>query len=248
MSVNIPIVNKAYLAVSGLQISWASGTTLTVQAGSARNSTNVNDIVSSASVTINAAVIGINGIDAGALANSTLYGIYAVGDSTYNSTSGFMLSASLTAPTVPANYDMIRLIGYVRTSGAAAMLLGYWSGSANDRMFSYDAPIATAITAGAATTDTEVILDTFVPPTQGLEVLINYVMTPAAASRTLTLKPYGATGVFFQATSQVTSIVVRGTALVQAQLNAGKPSLEYLWSAGGGDAVALNVAAYNYSI
>ena len=250
MSVNLPIVNAPYLSVSGLEIAWASATTLTVAAGRARNSTNESDIILSAGVTMNAANNGVNGLDTGALANNTQYALYVVGDSTYNNASCVVLSANLTTlqPTLPAGYDMFRLIGYVRTSGAAAMLQGYWSGSANDRKFFYDAPIATAVTAGAAVTDTAVALGGFVPAVNGVPVYINYAMTPAAASRTLTLKPNGATGAPFQATSQVTGVVLRGTALVQAQLLVGVPNIEYVWSAGGGDAVALNVAGYEYTI
>lgn len=248
MSVNLPVVNAPYLSVSGLEIAWATATTLTVAAGRARNSSNENDIILEDGVTINGAANGINGLDTGALANNTLYTIWAVGDSSQNNTPGAVVSASASQPTLPVGYDMYRVIGYVRTNGSAEFLLGYWSGSANERKFFYDAPIATAVTAGSSTTDAEVSLATFVPAVAGLPVWVKFAMTPAAASRTLTLKPFGATGDVYQATSQVTSVVLRDTALVQAQLDSGVPKLEYNWSAGGGDAVAINVAGYDYSI
>ena len=41
-------------------------------------------------------------------------------------------------------------------AGAATFLLGYWQGAENERLFFYDAPLATAITAGHATTATNV--------------------------------------------------------------------------------------------
>lgn len=248
MSVNLPVVNAPYLNVSGLEIARASATTLTVAAGRARNSSNENDIILEDGVTINGANNGINGLDNGSLANATLYAIYAVGDSTQNNTPGAMISASASSPLLPVGYDMYRLIGYVRTDGSAEFLLGYWSGSANERIFMYDAPIATAVTAGAATTDTAVSLATFVPAVAGLPVYMFYDLTPAAASRILTLKPYGAVGVPFSVTSQVTAVHMTGVALVQAQLLVGVPNIEYIWSAGGGDAVALNVAGYQYTI
>lgn len=249
MSVNIPVVNAAYLSVSGLEIASVSDSELSVQPGRARSSGNVNDIITlSAALTLDAAANGINGLDTGALGNDTLYSLYLVGDSTGNNDAGVVLSLSASAPLMPVDYDMYRKIGYARTDGTADFLPGFWSGSANERIFFYDAPIATAITAGAATTDTAVTLATFVPAVAGLPVYINYEMTPAAASRTLTLKPYGAVGAVYNATSQVTSVVLRGTAIVQAQLLVGVPNIEYLWSAGGGDAVALNVAGYQYTI
>jgi hypothetical protein len=248
MSVNLPVVNAPYLSVSGLEIAWATATTLTVAAGRARNSSNENDIILSSGVTINGAANGINGLDTGALANATLYTIYAVGDSSQNNTPGAVISASASQPTLPVGYDMYRAIGYVRTDGSAEFLLGYWSGSANERKFFYDAPIATAVTAGASTTDAAVTLTTFVPAVAGLPVWIKFAMTPAAASRILTLKPFGATGAVYQATSQVTAVVLTDTALIQAQLDSGAPKIEYVWSAGGGDAVAINVAGYEYTI
>ncbi|MGE4118949.1 MAG: hypothetical protein AB7F29_13835 [Candidatus Nitrosocosmicus sp.] len=112
----------------------------------------------------------------------------------------------------------------------------------------YDAPIATAVTAGASTTDAAVSLATFVPAVNLTPVWIKFAMTPAAASRTLTLKTYGAVGDMYQATSQVTSVVLRDSALILSALNSGVPNIEYYWSAGGGDAVAIDVAGYQWLV
>lgn len=248
MPVNLPIVNAPYLNAQGLEIARASATTLTVAAGRARNSSNENDIILESAVTVNGAANGINGLDTGSLANATLYSLYLVGDSTLNNAEGAVLSTSSSSPLMPVGYDMYRKIGYVRTDGSANFLLGYWSGSSNERLFMYDAPIATAVTAGSSTSDAAVSLATFVPAVNGLPVYMFYDLTPAAASRILTLKPYGAVGAPFTVTSQVTAVHMTGVALVQAQLLSGVPNIEYVWSAGGGDAVALNVAGYQYTI
>jgi len=248
MSVNLPIVNAPYLSVDGLQIAVVDDETATVQLGRARNSTNENDIILSAAVTVSNLVNGINGLDTGTVAASTLYSLYLVGDSSQNNDPGVVLSLSATQPLLPVGYDMFRKIGYLRTDGTSDFLLGYYSGSSNERTFMYDAPIATAVTAGASTTDAAVSLATFVPAVAGLPVYMFYDLTPAAASRILTLKPYGAVGAPFTVTSQVTAVHMTGVALVQAQLLVGVPNIEYIWSAGGGDAVALNVAGYQYTI
>lgn len=77
-----PMVNLPSLYVDGLGIAPASTTTtLTLSSGAARDSTNVADISLSADVTINAAVVGANGIDTGALAASTFYYVYVIGSS-----------------------------------------------------------------------------------------------------------------------------------------------------------------------
>lgn len=248
MSVNLPVVNAAYLNVSNLELSVTDDENIAIAAGRARNSSNENDIILTAAIAVNNLTSGINGLDTGSVAASKLYAIYLVGDSTQNNDPGAVMSLNMSSPLLPQGYDMYRLIGYARTDGSSDFLLGYFSGSANERIFMYDAPIATAITAGAATTDTAVTLDTFVPPVAGLPVFMFFDLTPAAASRILTLKPFGAVGVPFSVTSQVTSVHMTGVALIQAQLDSGVPKIEYIWSAGGGDAVALNVAGYQYCI
>jgi hypothetical protein len=248
MSVNLPIVNAPYLGVDGLQIAIVDDETATIQAGRARNSSNENDIILTAAVTVSNLVNGINGLDTGTVAASTLYSLYLVGDSSLNNDPGVVLSLSASQPLLPVGYDMYRKIGYLRTDGTSDFLLGYWSGSSNERIFMYDAPIATAVTAGASTTDAAVSLATFVPAVAGLPVYMFFDLTPAAASRILTLKPYGAVGAPWTVTSQVTAVHMTGVALVQAQLLVGVPNIEYIWSAGGGDAVALSVAGYQYTI
>lgn len=81
-SIGKPMVNDPSLYINGLGIAPASTTTtLTLFSGAARDSTNVNDIVLSADVTINAANVGANGIDTGALAASTFYYVYVIGSS-----------------------------------------------------------------------------------------------------------------------------------------------------------------------
>ena len=247
MSINIPVVNAPYLDVDGLQIAVASNTTATVQAGIARDSTNVNDISIAAAVTLNVAANGINGLDTGVLVASTLYALYAVGDSTFNNAPGVVLSLNQATPLLPVNYDMFRLIGYLCTDGSAHFLLGYWSGSANGRVFTYDVPIATALTAGTSTTYVAVSLAPYVPAIANLNVLMESNWTANAAADTMALQPFSAVG----DTVKHIALVAGATAhtlvrdYVQAQLNSGAPSIKYKVSAGS---LALNVAGYQYTI
>lgn len=245
--INIPVVNAGYLTVQGLELSVASTTTLGMAAGQARNSSNVNDIVLSSAVVINAATNGLNGLDTGSLANATLYSIYVVGDSSGNNDSGAVVSTSATGPLMPVGYDMYRLIGYARTDGSAHFLAGYWSGSRNQRLFVYDVPIATAVTAGASATYAAVTLTTFVPAIANVPVLIESNWTANAAADTLAYQPFNGVGDQVKYIAPVAGAtahtIVRD--YVQAQLDSGAPKINYKVSAA---AVAVNVAGYQYSI
>lgn len=213
------------------------------------DSTGTYQLISSVSLSADITDSGLNGLDTGTVAADSLYAVYIVADPVTALPMGAMFSLSATQPLMPFGYSAFALVGYVRTDATSDILLGYWTGGdSSQRIFMYDAPIATAVTAGAATTDTAVTLATFVPAVANTPVYIKFAMTPAAASRTLTLKTFGAVGDMYQATSQVTAVVLRDTALVLAALNSGAPSIEYLWSAGGGDAVAINVAGYVFDI
>jgi hypothetical protein len=245
--VNIPIVNAPYLDVDGLQIAIASTTTATVQAGRARNSSNENDIIMSVAATLNAANNGINGLDTGSLAATSFYSLYVVGDSTENNDPGVVISLSASAPLLPVGYDMYRKIGYLRTDGSSHFLAGYWSGSANERTFVYDVPLATAVTAGNSATYAAVTLTGMVPAVQNVLAKIETNWTANAAGDTLALQPFSAVGdtVKYIAPVAGASAHTLVREYVQAQLDSGAPKINYKVSAG---TVAINVAGYQYTI
>jgi len=236
--------------LNGLKIS-NDGTTpdeiIDIAVGSCLDSTGVYQIEVDAALEVSNIVSGIGGLDTGSVAANTLYKVYLVADPVKLQPVGAVISVSATAPSLPAGYSIFRLIGYVATDATSDFLLGFWTaGNSSARLFMYDAPQATTITAGGATSYTAVSLAAFVPAVDNTPVWIAYDMTPAAASRIMSLQPFGAVGDAFKATSQVTAVHLTGNALVLAKLNSGAPSIEYAWSAGGGDAVALNVAGYEW--
>lgn len=224
-------------------------TLLNVAVGSIMDSTGTFQLSLSTAAVINAATNGLNGLDTGSFAASKVYAVHLVADPVTQLPSGCMISLSATAPLLPFGYSAFALIGYAVSDASVHFLPGYWTaGNGSLRTFMFDAPQATAITAGAATTYTAVALTTLVPAVDNLPVYMAYDMTPSAASRIMSLTPYGATGNAVSITSQVTSVHVTGVALVLAKLNTAAPSVSYKWSAGGGDAVALNVAGFQFFI
>lgn len=110
---------------------------ITIAVGSARDSTDSEDIVLGSTITkqIDAAwSVGTNagGLDTGSVANSTWYHVWLIKRSDTGVVDA-LFSTSVTAPTMPANYDYKRRIGSVLTNGSANIIafkqtgeLWYW--------------------------------------------------------------------------------------------------------------------------
>jgi hypothetical protein len=260
---NDPIITLPVLNISGLIVSnnaTTPNTKLDISAGTARDSNNVMDITLGAAnpnlqnitvtapLTINAAINGANGLDTGTFAASKVYNVYAIADSRYIQPVAALLSLnSSSTPTMPFGYDSYRLIGYAVTDASIHFLPMYIYGSGNWRTFAFDAPQATAVTAGNATSYTAVALTTLVPASENLPVSIAFAFTPGAASRTLKMTPGNATGDAVTITGQVTSVVVSDNVTVMAKVTSAVPEIDYKVS-NSGDAVAINVAGFSFSV
>jgi hypothetical protein len=208
MSQNIALGSLPFLDVYGLQIAWASTTTLTMQSGQARDSNNAIDIVLDDAVTINSAVNGINGLDTGDLANSTWYYVFLIGSSLNYKQPAALISASAT-PLMPAGYDSYRRIGFALTDGSAHFLKFYVYGNNSLRKYYWDA-VVTELSAGASTSFADVNLASSVAPTATLAHL-NWAFTPATAGNIAKLRVNGS--------SSTTNITMTGS--VAAKANTG---------------------------
>lgn len=255
----VPVVNLGEKYINGFNLSWLTATTLSITAGQARDSTNTCDILYKgqyqllnqdgmglnpdvtalpATMTINAAANGLNGLDTGALANNTMYAVYVVSDSYSNNPTGALLSASLTVPAaMPNGYDIYRRIGYVLTSGAAAILEFRQVGSSVDRWMWYDVGIQ-ELAAGASAAYAAVNIATSVPAT-ATAVLFDVLLTPTAAADAVHLQPTGATGANGYAilSGAVAGVVQRAPLVVPCN---STPSIDYKVTG----TVTLNTQAY----
>jgi hypothetical protein len=104
-----------------------------ITAGEARDSTNAVDMALAASITkqIDAAwAVGANqgGLDAGSVANNTIYHIWLIKRSDTGVVDA-LFSTSGSAPTMPTNYDYKRWLAFVRTDGSANIKPIYVLGS-----------------------------------------------------------------------------------------------------------------------
>jgi hypothetical protein len=240
MSIHDPIRNAGYKYVQGLELAWASASTITIADGAARDSTNVLDIQLDQAVTVNAAVNGANGLDAGALGNSLMYAVYLIGDSTkYRATAGLLSLASNAAPSLPFGYDAYRRVGYVVTSGAAAILDFHQYGLDEARTMYYDAPIS-VLAAGAAVAWAEIDLSNVVPA-QRARVMLDVDYTPALATNIAEMTAFGSTSAMVRYGCGVAA-QQRGDVVVPNALDAGVSKM--LYQVVAGDALTLLCAGY----
>ncbi|CAB4127669.1 hypothetical protein UFOVP93_7 [uncultured Caudovirales phage] len=228
---NSPIVNAGVLYANGVGIAKTAAQTLSMALGAARDSTNTNDIILTAPVSINGAYVGANGVDVAVLADSSLYAVYEIGDSTEYQPTAALLSLNATQPNLPGGfpqggYDMYRRVGWVRTDGSAYILQFWEYGSDETRTYYYDVGIS-VLSAGAATSFTAVNLSTAVPPV-ATEVLVNYTFTGTATTDIAEFLPYGSTASsgIVQISGGVTTAQT-GMVWIPCQLNSGVPEILY---------------------
>ncbi len=261
MAISTPIVNARQYYINGLKLAYVSATTMTVTAGRCSNSTNVNDIsvglplnvaatqtgvlpvaAGSGTVTINTAAHGAGGLDIGAMANDTFYAVYAIGDSYGIEPGSALISANLSAPLLPAGYDMYFRIGFIKSSGAAAILPFRQDGCGLDRWMWYDAPIATDITAGSSATFAAVDCTAGLPVATPTMVRFYCNFTPTAADDTLVLVPGTSTATLGYASASGSVAAVVET--VQLTCPTDAPVTDAIDYKVTGSAVAISVQAY----
>ena len=241
-----PIVNLPFLYAVNGQVSWTSATALAVAAGQFRDSTNTYDLVLSAS-TINAANNGLGGLDTGDLAASTQYQVYVIADSTGFETTGVILSASATAPTMPAGYDIYRLITYWMTDSSEELINGYVLGATNDRTFVYQSAIE-VIAAQSPTTLTAYSLASCVPAINNSSIYLVVEYTPANVANLAFFTPGNASAATnaLAVKSTVVSVETINNLQLVSTLVSGVPKIKALVSAS--DSISAFLARYSFSI
>lgn len=248
---NRAIVTKGSKYVNGLQISIpAAGTKLvTVKAGACRNSTNINDIVLDNDIVINGAETGANGVDITAIVLNQLYAVYAIADSNENEVAGAILSLDfVNGPILPFNYDMYQLIGAVRVNGSANTVAMETYGEGQVRTMYYDEAVP-FLSAGTATTLTNVPLATGVPPIRG-RALLQVSLEANVVSDTLNLSAFGVPATnpaIILSAVTATPSVLREVVTCPYELNAGVPTISYFVS-DASDSADISVIGYEIAL
>jgi hypothetical protein len=232
------------LYVDNLAIARASATTITVGVGACRDSTNTQDIDVDTTITIDGAVVGVNGIDTGALANNTWYRVYLIADAQgFNPVKG-LISTSAT-PVMPYGYSLLKRVGWMKTNGSAQFLPVYISGNSKIKFYQWDTPIA-VLSGGSATSFTAQSLAAGMPP-QATPVYLNAAYTPALAANTASIRPTGSSAAALSCPVELKGVVntvpIKDSMIkFLPQLATGNPSLDYVVTSS--DALTLTVAGF----
>ena len=242
-SIPVPVTNLGLLYVNNLQVSVASNTTLTMQAGQARDVTNTQDIVLTSPLTINAAVNGVNGLDVGTFAASNLYYVFVMASSSGYPTAAIM-SLSWNAPTLPFGYNLIRRVAVAISTGSIHFLTLIQTGNSEERKYQFVNNLATSITAGHAVVATPISLLNLVPnTTQTVPVEVYYSYTPNTAGNALSLSPTtNLTGVP-TITGQVASVANTGLLEIFTTIVNGNPTIYYAGTSAS-DTTVINVQGF----
>lgn len=244
---NTPIVPLSNLYVNGMGVSRTGTTTLSISAGQCYDSTLTYPIIVNTATTINGSVNGVNGLDAGTLANNTWYAVHAISDPSLKAfpNVGYLLSTSAVAPALPFGYGLFRRIGWALTNGSAQFLLFYASGNGSSRLYQWDLPIS-VLSAGVATTFAAVSLAAAMP-LQSTPVFLNAAYVPAVAGNAASIRPTGSTVASTTSpiliTGQVATVKVTPSMIqILPLLSVGNPSVDYQVVAS--DSLTLFVAAW----
>jgi hypothetical protein len=269
---NETIYALPHLYVQGLQLSAATPTAATVivvAPGAARDSTNSIDMVVGLQnyfgidnpvqlfngyqpgLFINSAVNGVNGLDAGAIAASTQYAVYLIGDSrNYNNTAAVLSLTSNIAPLLPAGYDSYRLIGFWATNSSSQFV--YSSNKPQNiagLLAYYNSPAVSVLAGGNATTFTAIDLtaNSAIPTTtlQNVIVTLLVTFTPLAVGDTVQFRPTGsaATGGLATITGAVAGIAQSQYIQIIAGVGSSKPEIDYKVTSSS-DAVSVSVIGW----
>src|SRR5690606_10372794 len=139
----------------------------------------------------------VNALDTGTIAASTLYYVYAIGDSTEFRPNGCLLSLSASQPTLPFGYDMYRRIGAISIDSGSHVRPFMQVGSGNSREMFYDpgtgpstkgVVIPSSGTAGSTSYVNLGVLTSLVPQLV-VDCIINCAFTPNFDNNVLFLAP-----------------------------------------------------------
>lgn len=245
-----PIVNARIPYVNGFSYKVASNTTLTINDGQGSDSSNQIDISVSTvagTTTLSTAVVGVNGIDTGTIAASTMYALYVISDTLQNNRSAFILSLLTTGPNLPTGYGAWRRIGWALTDGSSNLLPMWLDGQGSAKRFQWDTPIS-VLSAGHQTSTFAAVNCITAIPLMNTVAILNAKFTPNAATDTAQFRVTGsaATSGQFSITGAVAAVAQDVYMEFPVQINSTAIDFDYELTSGSDALTVLVVGFIDY--
>lgn len=189
------IVNLPFLYADRCSVGTTTPTTLQITPGQVRDDTNIYDLVVSSILTINAEIVGANGIDIDELATDTWYAVFVIGDQYNFNSPAALISTSLSNPIMPDGYNVKRRIGWIKTDGSDHLIFCSHAGTGNERQYFWstsEAADTIVLSGGASTTYAAVDCSLLIPETSCI-ALFRYSYTPKLADNKFFIRQTGTT-------------------------------------------------------
>lgn len=229
--------------VFGLGIAFASTTTITLDLGAARDSTDALNINLATNQTINCATTGANGLDTGSLGDSHIYAVYVISGT--SGTAG-LASLSYSSPTMPSGYTIRRYVGSFATTSAGAIMSFIQQASGNLRPYIYDTTNTNTrvLNAGTSASFAGVSCSAVVPPS-AQQVFLNLSCIFTTRSDMITLRPTGSTSTTPTTVYNTAAVSGSDPFIIQATqcLNSSQ-SFDYMVTNASDDTATIYVAGY----
>lgn len=262
---NDPIYSLPHLYISGMNVSVASNTVMAIAPGMCRDSNNNIDMeIGFANLQgnvnplpvyngympalfVNSAVVGANGLDQGALAASSNYVLYVIGDSRgYMPVAGLLSLASNAYPLLPLGYDSLRMIGFVSTDSSTHFTAASVLNESSAKEYFLAAPVS-VLASGNSTSFAAIDLSSAVPTATDpfVQVWLYVAYTPAAAGSNVQFRPTGssATAGLVTISAQAAGVVQQQYVCVFSGVSSSLPKIDYKVSSSS-DSLNVGVAAY----
>ena len=241
MSEPSPVVYQGTPDIHGFNITWASNTTVTVSSGTCLDTNLINTFSTSVSTTLDISGRGLNALDDGTVAASTVYAVYLISSYLGAKSTGFIIS-KLSVPIFPAGYDMFRRVGWVVTDASSHIINITQTGSDSVRTYAYDPAVSVLAGGTSNTPQTPVDLSMAVPPIV-TKVVFSAAYGGDSVGNGCNMQPLGSTNASYitLAVQQVTNTVFSQVVCMSGVVG-GAAGVSYQCGAGAG--VSLDVLSF----
>lgn len=226
------------------QLVATGNTAATITACTFRDSTNSMTMSTTGTTTLSTASVGVNALDTGAVAASTFYAVYMIGDVQNRNATGFVLSTATSGPLLPAGYSSWLRVGWLLTDGSKNLLKFQQTGNASMRLYQWTTAIS-VLSAGTSATFAAVSLAAGMPlQATPVNLIISY--TANSAGNNVLIRPTGSTETTLtpiNITSPAASHALAVNQQILPLLSAGNPSIDYIL-ASGSDACSIWVSGF----